>query len=161
MRLEHREIEIRLSEDLDRSGPGLLQGTLLTYGERASDRPEVFAEGALYWPEGGVVLREQHNRRAPIVRFIPTVEGREVRLSVALPDTQRGRDAAVMVRNGTFRGLSIEFSSEQEQQVSGVRQIRRARLAGAGLVDDPSYSASSVSIRNKRTSSDEETWRLI
>ena len=34
--------EIRFAEDETRQTPGRLVGTLLTYGERASDRPEVF-----------------------------------------------------------------------------------------------------------------------
>ena len=149
MKIETRQIEIRLADDPAGTGPGVLSGTLLTYGERATDRQEVFTDGALHWPDGGIILREQHNRQAPIVRFTPTVEGREVRMAVALPDTQRGRDAAVMVRNGTFRGLSVEFVSEQEGHVAGVREIRKATLAGAGLVDDPSFSGSVVNIRNK------------
>ena len=161
MRTETRQFEIRLAEDPDRNGPGLLQGVLLTYGERATDRAEIFTSGALHWPEGGVVLREQHNRQAPIVRFVPTVDGREVRVSVPLPDTQRGRDAALMVKNGTFRGLSVEFQAEQESHVAGVREIRRARLAGAGLVDDPSYKGSGVSVRHAEAGSDEDLLRLI
>ena len=161
MRIETRAIEIRLESDPERSGPGVLSGTLLTYGELAGDRPERFAAGALHWPDSGVMLREQHNRQAPIVRFTPKVEGAEVRVAVTLPDTQRGRDAAVMVRNGTFRGLSVEFHSEQEGLVGGVREIRRALLVGVGLVDDPSYKGSAVSVRQKMPVSDEGLWRLI
>ncbi len=149
MNIETRSCEVRIEQDAERRGPGVLSGVLLTYGEVASDRQERFSEGALHWPDGGVVLNEQHNRQSPITRFTPVVEGREVRLSVVLPDTQRGRDAAVLVKNGTLTGLSIEFQSEQESDVSGVREIRRARLAGAGLVDDPSYTGSAVSVRHR------------
>ena len=161
MKIENRAIEIRLSEDTERLGPGLLQGVLIPYGQQANDRPEVFTDGALHWPDGGVVLREQHNRQAPIIRFTPTVEGRELRVSIRLPDTQRGRDAAVSVRNGTFRGLSVEFISEQESQVAGVREIRRALLVGAGLVDDPSYKGSAVSVRHAAADSEESLRRLL
>ena len=63
MKIESRSVEIRLEQDAARSGPGVLSGVLITYGERASDRPERFRPGALTWPEGGVVLREQHNRK--------------------------------------------------------------------------------------------------
>ena len=90
-----------------------------------------------------------HNgREAPIIRFQPKVEGRRVQVDVALPDTQRGRDCAVLVRNGTYQGLSVEFVAEEASQVSGVREIRKARLCGAGLVDSPSYSGSSVAVRS-------------
>ena len=56
-------------------------------------------------------------------------------IDAALPDTTRGRDAAVMVRNGTFTGLSIEFRAEAEGRASGVRMIRKGYLGGAALVD--------------------------
>ena len=144
--------EIRCSieyrEDETRQSPGRIVGSLITYGTRALDRPEVFAPGALHWPDGGIVLNEQHNRAAPIMRFVPELAGDELRINAVLPDTTRGRDAAIMIRNGTFTGLSIEFRAESEGRASGVRQIRKAHLAGAALVDSPSH-ASTVEVRGK------------
>ena len=145
--------EIRCSieyrEDESRQSPGRIVGSLITYGKRARDRAEVFAPGALHWPDGGIVLNEQHNRQAPILRFTPQIDGAEVRIDAALPDTQRGRDAATSIRNGLMTGLSIEFRSEAEGRASGgVRQIRRAHLAGAALVDSPSH-VSQVEVRGK------------
>ena len=140
-------IEVR--EDETRQSPGRIVGTLIAYGERARDRAEKFAPGSLHWPEAGIVLNEQHNRQAPIMRFTPTLDGSEVRIDAALPDTQRGRDAATMVRNGTMTGLSIEFRSEQEGRSAGVREIRRAHLAAAALVDSPSYRTT-VEVREGR-----------
>ena len=136
-----REIRcaIELRADDSRQSPGRITGTLLTYGQRASDRPEVFADGALRWDEGGVVLNEQHNRQAPIMRFTPTVDGREVRIDAALPDTSRGRDTATMIRNGTMTGLSIEFRATDEGMAGSVREVRAATLMGAAVVDSPSY----------------------
>ena len=130
---------IELRDDSTRQSPGRIVGTLITYGQGAGDRAERFAEGALHWPENGVILNEQHNRHAPILRFTPEIEGKEVRIDAQLPDTQRGRDAATMIRNGTMRGLSIEFHSESEGRAAGVREIRRASLRGAALVDDGAY----------------------
>ena len=141
-------IEYRADES--RQSPGRIVGTLLTYGQRASDRPEVFSNNALVWDESGIILNEQHNRQAPIMRFTPVIEDREVRIDAQLPDTQRGRDAATMVKNGTFRGLSIEFRSQSEGRASGVREIRRALLTGAALVDDGSYKGT-LEVRNKTT----------
>jgi len=148
MKTEKRYIEVRIADDPSRAGPGVLEGELLTYGERARDRAELFEDGSLHWPEGGVVLNEQHNRQAPIMRFTPTVEGRTVKIKAALPDTQRGRDAATSIRNGTLRGLSVEFRSERERDDGGTRRIGKALLAGAGLVDDSSYSTQ-VSVRER------------
>ena len=61
---------IEFREDTDRTGPGRLVGTILTYGQRAKDRPEVFEPGSLTWPDTGVVLNRQHARGAPIMRVI-------------------------------------------------------------------------------------------
>ena len=136
-----REIRcaVEWRQDESRQSPGKLSGVLVTYGQPASDRAEVFAAGALSWPDSGVVLNEQHNRQAPIMRFTPVVDGREVRVDAALPDTQRGRDAATMVRNGTMTGLSIEFHAVDEGRRDGMREVRAARLVGAALVDTASY----------------------
>ena len=139
---------IECREDETRQGPGRIVGTLMTYGERAKDRAEMFAPGALHWPDGGIILNEQHSRTAPILRFTPELVGDEVRIDAQLPDTQRGRDAATMIRNGTMTGLSIEFRAEAEGRAAGVRQIRRAHLSAAALVDSPSYGTS-VEVRDK------------
>ena len=147
--IEHRAVEICIADDPERRGPGLLTGVLIPYEKRATDRAEMFARGALYWPDEGVLLREQHNRQAPIVRFVPEDTGSELRVSFPLPDTSRGRDAALMIRNGTLRGLSVEFRAERETFRDGVRIVQRAKLTGAGLVDDPSYRAP-VEVRGKQ-----------
>ena len=130
---------IELRADDSRTSPGRIFGTLITYGQRASDRAEIFADGALRWDDKGVVLNEQHNRQAPIMRFAPIIQGKEVRIDAPLPDTQRGRDTATMIRNGTMTGLSVEFRSEDDGGRAGVREIRKAVLLGAAVVDTPSY----------------------
>ena len=141
-------VEIR--EDADRQSPGRLRGVLLQYGERASDRPELFETGALRWPNNGIVLRRQHNRGAPIMRVQPVVEGDRVLIDAPLPDTTAGRDAAREIRDGLMTGLSVEFRSTAQRYVTGVRRIASALLGGAGLVDDPSYAGSRVEVRRRR-----------
>ena len=80
--------EIRCSiecrEDETRRGPGRLVGTVITYGQRAKDRPELFEPGALTWPADGVVLNRQHARGAPIMRVVP-----ELRSATRLSSTKR------------------------------------------------------------------------
>ena len=148
-----REIRcsVELRADETRQSPGRIVGTLLQYDTRAKDRPERFKAGALSWNEGGIVLNEQHERSAPILRFVPKVEAGAVVIDALIPDTQRGRDAAVMIREGVLTGLSVEFASIEEGMSGGVREIRRARLLAAGLVDDPSYKGSSVEVRKERS----------
>ena len=145
-------------EDQSRQTPGVLHGVIITYGERAGDRPEVFSGGSLHWPEEGVMLREQHNRQAPIARFVPMVDGDRVLARCSLPDTQRGRDAALMVREGHLVGLSVEFRSLQEHRANGLRVITRASLEGVGLVDSPAYSGSTVAVRHRHRVGRRRLW---
>ena len=148
--MEHLCCEIRLAEDPEKRGPGVIHGVLMPYGEIASDRPEMFAEASLVWPDEGIVLREMHNRQAPIVRFVPLSAPGEARVVIPLPPTQRGRDAATGVKNGTYRGLSVEFRAHQEGRQGMVRVIHRGMLHGAGLVDDASYKGASIEVRERR-----------
>ena len=145
--------KVELREDDTRQSPGRLTGTLLTYGERASDRPELFERGAFdleaIRAAGGIVINRQHTRGAPIVRVVPELRGDKLVIDTELPDTQAGRDAAVEVRGGLMRGLSVEFKALQARVVSGVRRISKAALVAGGLVDDASYSGSTVEVRDK------------
>ena len=149
VRLETRQVEIRLQDDPDRMGPGKLEGVLLPYGQRAQDRPELFEAGALHWPDDGVLLRAMHRREAPIARFTPEASETEVRVKIALPDTTAGRDAAANVRAGVLKGLSVEFHAERETRRDGLRVIQRAALVGAGLVDSGAYAGATVEARAK------------
>ena len=152
MRTEIR-CKVELREDDTLASPGRLTGTLLTYGERANDRPELFERGAFdldaIRASGGIVINRQHTRGAPIVRVMPELQGDKLVIDTALPDTQAGRDAAVEIRSGLMRGLSVEFQALKARMVSGVRRIASATLVAGGLVDDPSYSGSTVEVRDK------------
>ena len=141
--------EIELKESENRSGPGRLVGTLMSYGQQASDRAEVFEIGSLEWPKAGIVVNRQHLRSAPVARLVPTIEGDKVMIDAPLPDTTAGRDAAAEIRSGLMRGLSIEFRSVRQTFVNGVRRISAAVLSGAAIVDSPSYAGSSVEVRAK------------
>ena len=140
-------VEMRADDAL--ASPGRLTGVLMTYGERAGDRAEMFEAGALRWPDNGVVLRRQHQRGAPIMRVIPEVRGRDVVIDTPLPDTTAGRDTAREVRDGLLPGLSVEFRATGQRYAGGVRRISGAILTGAGLVDDPSYPGSTVEVRQR------------
>ena len=131
---------VELREGAD-DAPARLYGVLLTYGERAQDRPELFTSGSLSWPSAGVVLNREHDRKAPILRFTPEVRDGAVVVDVEIPDTRAGRDAAEEIRAGLFTGLSVEFAAREVGRRGGVREIRKALLLGAGLVGSPAYRA--------------------
>lgn len=142
-------IELRAADE-SQPGPGRLVGTLLTYGEPAGDRAELFEPGSLTWPANEIVLRRQHARAAPIARVIPELRGDAVVIDMALPDTAAGRDAATEVRGGLLAGLSVEFRATAQRYIGGVRRITSALLTGAGLVDSPSFAGSRVEVRGRR-----------
>ena len=143
-------IEVRFVEDHSRQSPGMLTGTLLTYGERARDRAEKFLPGSATWPDEGFIVNEQHNRAAPICRVRPFMDGNALKVATPLPNTQRGRDAALNVQEGILTGLSVEFYAKSAQVVGGVREIRQAYIEAAGLVDLSSYAGSNVEIRESK-----------
>ncbi len=141
--------EVRFTEDETAKSPGRLVGTLLTYETRASDRRELFRRGAIHWPETGLVVNDMHDRRAPLLRAVPFLDGDALKIDAPFPDTQRARDAATNLREGILTGLSVEFYAEKETRRAGVREILKAYVPRAGLVDTPSYSDSLAEVRGK------------
>lgn len=142
--------KIEFAEDDTREGPGRVRGTLLTYGERASDRPMIFASNSLTWPEGGVVLNLQHQRHLHLARVAPTAQGARLMVDVRLPDTVAARDAVTLIRSGVLTGLSAEVVPEAEDQAGGLRRVTKGRLVAAALVDGPSFVSSTVSVHARR-----------
>ena len=149
MKQETIECEIRMAEDETRASPGRLQGVLLKYGAKASDRNETFLPGSLSWPPEGILLREMHRRDSPIARVLPFEQDDEIRIDAQLPNTQRGRDCVENIRQHVYGGLSVEFGAIEQRRVGSRREIVKAVLGGAGLVDVPSYTESTVEVRAK------------
>ena len=147
MNLEIRSFAVELREDSSRQSPGRLMGTALTYGEQASDRAEVFEPDSLTWDPAGIIVNRQHARTSPIMRVVPEVRGLAVVIDAPLPDTQAGRDAAREVREGLFRGLSIEFRAVRQTYRDGIRYLSQAVLFACALVDTPSYTGSVAEVR--------------
>ena len=149
-------VELRDGAD---GSPGRLTGVLMRYGSPGVRGREVFAPGALRWPDNGVRIDLEHasspargNVQPPIMRAVPFVsdDGAEVRIDAALPDTTAARDLATLMRQSppAYDGLSVEFRAEREHRAGGQRVIDSARLAGAALTDDASYPDTSVEVRN-------------
>ena len=152
------KVEVREVE-----GKPRLVGTLMTFGQQATDRPERFERGSLSWPDGGVVLNRQHQRGSPILRFTPVEKEGKLVIDEPIPSTTAGADALSEIRSGLFRGLSIEFKSIKEAFVHGVRIITKGSLVAAGLVDSPAYSGSVVEAREMavRRASDRHTREFL
>lgn len=133
-------VECRASD----AGP-MLRGVILQEGRAArGGRAEVFAPGALVWPNDGVgILTEHHG--AVEVRAIPTREPNgEIRIAArATP----GIFAAVQAGK---RHLSVEFHPLAETRTAGgVREIERAMVSAASLTDRPEYAQTAAEIRER------------
>lgn len=139
------------------SGPGMLRGVAMRFGAvaRLPWGREQFEPGSLEPDPAGVILNRQHDRGRPLARHpdggldiavSPTVVS--VRARVA--DTTDGRDTVALVRAGVMRGLSVEFTPEDEAMVDGVRVIKRAVLHGVAVVDDGAYPDSVVQAMRAR-----------
>ncbi|MCY4633246.1 MAG: HK97 family phage prohead protease [Acidobacteria bacterium] len=145
------ELHAAVELHADPSGPGRLSGVLMVYGEPVADgRGHVFLPGSLSWEDDGILLNLSHDRKQPLMRVQPETDGERVLLAAVLPDTTRGRDAAVMVRNGTYRGLSAEVQVSRDRMVQGRREIEAAALVGAALVDTPAIRSAQVTVHERQ-----------
>ena len=141
---------VEFRTDDSRESPGRLFGVLMKYGTLAKSRAERFAAGAFTWPEAGIPLNCQHERRNAFMRTVPVASGDTVIIDAPLPDTSRGRDIAVEMRSEQplYSGMSAEFVVREQRFESGLRIITRADLVGAALDTSPDYDAP-ISVRTE------------
>ena len=152
--MDHLLIPIEYRADDSNDSPGLLSGVLMTYGTRGRRRPEMFEQAAFHWPTDGIVIRELHPKpdgppTPPILRTVPFLEGRALKISAPLPNTTLGRDVAESMKGPLplYGGLSVEFAAERQANRNGLRVISRAYLDGAALVLRGEYADSVVEVR--------------
>ena len=160
MAIDTFRVAVELRDNGDTS-PGQLVGVLMRYGSPGVHGREVFAAGALRWPETGIRIDLDHasspsrgSVQPPLLRTIPilSADGSEVRIDAALPDTQAARDLAVLMRCDppVYAGLSVEFNALRSGYAGGRRVIQDALLKGAGLTSDgASYADTSVEVRHR------------
>ena len=141
----------------DRAEGARLVGILLPFNTEARDRREVFEPGSVTWDEGGVVLRRQHNRQQPILKFTPVERDGALTVDVPIPATAAGADCEAEIRSGLLTSLSVEFRATKQTIVAGVRRISAALLVGAGLVDSGAYAEAVVEAR-ARAEAERERW---
>ena len=143
--------------------PGVADGVVIRYGDEATfpgglkERFEPGAFGDL--KDARLKVNRMHRRSEMLARSGAgteerggwlTVDNTDERLygKIGMPDTQRGHDACTEMRLGLLTGQSIEFRAIRESYVDEVRVIKEARLFGWGIVDDPAYGDSSVTMRS-------------
>ena len=144
-----RELRSAVALVEQRGTVGRIVGTIIEEGRVASDRREIFTNGAVKFPHEGVQLLRGHGGAA-IMTFIPKHEGAEITINELLPETELGRRVASEVRSGERSSLSVEFHSLSEGTVSDVREVRSALVEAVALVEVGSYSQASAEIRAHR-----------
>ena len=149
--------KIEFAEDDTRQGAGRIKGSLIRYGEVASDRPIMFTNG-LTWNADGLVLNVQHDRGRHLARFVPTPTADGLAVDVQLPDTAASRDAVTLIKAGVLTGISAEIIPESEDSVNGIRRVTKGQLVAAALVDGPSFKSSTVSVHARTPGSRRRVW---
>ena len=148
---------IEFREDVTRSGPGRITGTILPLGRIAGDRKEVVIPGAVQWPSEGVKLLAEHRGRE-VMRFVPVERDGELQIDEALPDSELGRFVADEVRSGRRSGLSVEFHALAAAMVQTVREIRSALVTGAAIVKAGAYNQATAEVRERTHHRKVLTW---
>ena len=85
-----------------------------------------------------------------VTRFVPRVDGSEIRIDHPLPDTTLGREVAAEIRAGRKGGLSVEFYPTDEAQVQGVREVRGALVDAVAVVESPDCKQARNEVRSQR-----------
>ena len=128
-----------------REAGGELHGTILQEGRAASGRrAEVFAPGSVTWPADGVEILAEHYGKAE-TRAFPHRDALG-RIMVRAKATDGIRTAIAAGK----RYMSIEFRAlEQRVTAGGVREILRAYVESAALVDNPEYDSTAAEVRSR------------
>ena len=152
--------ELQIRQDAGSPSPGTISGAIVVYGDVAPNPfgglgPERMAAGA--W--GPDVERQawtanlMHNARqdlggTPTGELRLTDSDTALTATLVLPDTEPGRQTAMLARKGVLRGLSGEFDIVNQYLGSdGVRTVVRAAGDAVGVVDRPAYGQSQIQIR--------------
>ena len=152
--------DLQIRQDAGSPSPGTITGPVIVYGDVAPNPfgglgSERMRAGA--W--GSDVERQDWtanlmHQRAKIVGRTGggglTLRDSSSALSatLVLPDSEAGRETALLARTGVLRGLSGEFDIlAQEHGADGVRDVLRASGDALGVVDRPAYSQSQLQIR--------------
>ena len=123
-----------------------LSGTVLRYGDISPTHKERFLPGA-FGPTPNAPLNIQHDRNLVVLdrgSYILNDTPRSLELRADLPPESA---ALKLVRRGALNGYSVEFHARAESREGGVRVVEKAELVGIGLVDVPSYPASTAEVR--------------
>ena len=77
-------------------------------------------------------------------------DGHGLAFTLALPDTQAGRDVAALAQRGDLGGMSFGFIATDEVWRGDTRELRAVELHEVSVVQAwPAYEQTTVSVRNR------------
>ena len=121
-----------------------LTGVMLQEGRAATGgRAEVFAPGSVEWPSTGIEILTVH--KGPTETRGQVVRDRDNRLLL----TARATPAIKEAYDAGKRYLSVEFVATRDRVTKGgVREILRAIVDKAALVERPEYDTAIAEVRS-------------
>lgn len=129
-----------LHAELRENGSGQFAGVVIAEGRIAADRSELFAPGSVMWPEAGIdILAEHRGKRLATATAERRPNGEIAVTAEATPELR----AAVLQK----RFMSIEFRALREQRTGSTREVLKAYVDRAALVEVPAYSQTRAEIR--------------
>lgn len=135
------DVELREADD----DVPRLHGVILVEGRAArGGRAELFAPGAVTWPNDGIAIRTEHF--GPVeARAMPSRVGTEIRISA------RATPGIVQAVQAGRRRMSVEFHLLAETRTAaGVREIERALVDAVALTDHAEYDQTSAEVRDRK-----------
>jgi hypothetical protein len=134
-------IEVRESD----GGP-MLSGVIIQEGRAAAaGRAELFAPGAIVWPQNGIGILTEHHGRAHA--YVTPARDALGNITVSAP----APPAVVEAFEAGKRHMSIEFMPLREvRTAAGIREIQRALVDAATLTANPEYAQARAEVRERR-----------
>ena len=129
-----------------RAEGGDLHGVIVQEGRAASGgRAEVFAPGSISWPAEGVAILTEHLGEPETRAFPHRAPNGEIRIRARATEAIKAAIAAGK------RSMSVEFRALDERRTKGgIREILRAFVDAAALVENPEYDSTAAELRSRR-----------
>lgn len=134
------ELELREEEGQEPT----LHGVIIQEGRAATGgRAELFAPDSVTWPADGVEIATRH--LGPAETRAAVTRDEQKRLTIAAKATPR----IVQAYNEGKRHLSVEFVATRSRITKGgVREILRAVVDKAAMVERPEYDVATAELRS-------------
>lgn len=159
--VERRALPAEELRALDQGGERILEGYAAVFNSMSEDLGgfrEIVAPGAFKRslqgnPDVRALFNHDDNQvlgRTAAGTLTLVEDERGLKVRIALPDTQLGRDLYTLVKRGDINQMSFAFRTRKptgDSWKGNVRTLRDVDLVDTSVVTDPAYKATVVSAR--------------